>query len=149
MRDTYIFKVLQHLSSERDQEEAKNTLGAIRCALFFGAPHQGMNIEYLEPFVEKHAHSSKLNTIRDLKADSEMLEILRNSLDRLIHQMEIITCIEQRVTTAPVHITHSILVSCYIWLTQLVYPWTASSKLPCSESASCPTTWCKRTYYKY
>ncbi|OCK98199.1 uncharacterized protein K441DRAFT_741253, partial [Cenococcum geophilum 1.58] len=88
-------------SRQKCNTEYGQTLSAIRCAAFFGTPHQGMNNEPLEPLTLKRIHSSMTRTLRDLQPDSELLKMLRDTLTELSPDIRFITCVEQKLTLAP------------------------------------------------
>ena len=61
-----------------------------------------MSNEPLEPLTLKRTHSSMTRTLRDLQPGSELLKMLRNTLTRLSTDIRFITCVEQKLTLAPV-----------------------------------------------
>jgi hypothetical protein len=61
-----------------------------------------MSNEPLEPLTLKRTHSSMTRTLRDLQPGSELLKMLRDTLTRLSPDIRFITCVEQKLTLAPV-----------------------------------------------
>ncbi|CAO2656100.1 Nn.00g049030.m01.CDS01 [Neocucurbitaria sp. VM-36] len=98
---TIIAWVLHKLSFDKQNPEYQLTLKAIRCATFFGTPHQGMSIQYLEPLTDQRSHDSMKRTLRDLASNSELLKILGDALRTLSEDLRFITCVEQKLTEAP------------------------------------------------
>jgi len=85
----------------KQSEEYEVTLRAIQCVTFFGAPHMGMSIEYLEPITRVREHESMRRILEDLRPNSELLRTLRATLADL-QQIAFITCLEQRRTLVQV-----------------------------------------------
>jgi hypothetical protein len=98
---TIINWVLHELSTKKQNPGYENTLNAIRCVTFFGTPHHGMSIQYLEPVAEQRKHDAMKRTLHDLAADSEMLKMLGDAMRSLKSDVKFITCIEQKMTNAP------------------------------------------------
>jgi hypothetical protein len=61
-----------------------------------------MSIEFLEPLTNSRTHDAMKRTLRDLTPNSEMLKILRETLTALSSEIRFITCVEQKLTQAPV-----------------------------------------------
>jgi hypothetical protein len=61
-----------------------------------------MSIKFLEPLTKDREHDSMKRTLRDLAPNSKMLKILCETLTALSTEIRFITCIEQKLTVAPV-----------------------------------------------
>lgn len=84
----------------RDEPEYEKTLNAIRCATFFGTPHQGMSLEYFQPI----ATDRRMKTLIVIEPNSEILNLLRETFARLQNHITFITCLEQLETQSPVRV---------------------------------------------
>ena len=92
--------------SKSHKEDYTHTYKAVRCATFFGTPHQGMSVGPLKNMASKRAHENMKQTLNDLdrRSDSEILRMLRETLTMLASSshVRLITCIEQKLTSVPV-----------------------------------------------
>lgn len=61
-----------------------------------------MSVDFLEPLTMKRKHPSMTRTLRDLQDGSEILNMLRGTLTALSKDIRFITCVEQKLTLAPV-----------------------------------------------
>lgn len=99
---TIIAKVLHDLKTKKEKPGYERILKAIRCVTFFGSPHSGMTIKHLEPITLEREHESMKRILEDLRKDSEMLRVLRETLQDTQTEISFITCVEQQLTQAQV-----------------------------------------------
>lgn len=97
-------QALHEMVTKRYKTEYETTLQATRCVTFFGTPHLGMSIDFLVPITEGRLHESSRRTLEDIRSNSEMLKMLRDTLSSLQKSITFITCEEQRMTAAQVRI---------------------------------------------
>jgi hypothetical protein len=74
-------------------------LGAIRCIVSFGVPLQGTDLDSLKELTKKRSEPSKGLLLDDFRADSEILRVLRRTIDGLKashgSRLKFITCLEE------------------------------------------------------
>lgn len=61
-----------------------------------------MSVQFLEPLTHRRQHDAMKRTLQDLTANSEILKMLGDALRNLSENVKFITCIEQKLTAAPV-----------------------------------------------
>jgi hypothetical protein len=74
-------------------------LSAIRCIVSFGVPLQGTDLTSLKELTKKRSEPSKGLLLDDFRADSEILRVLRRTIDGLKAShgsyLKFITCLEE------------------------------------------------------